>query len=108
LTRSSERGTFETEGITEHGLDEAQPAEVLLIIRARARKAKINAANLAVFLGFDVGSLSKISVLAEELGGPYKIVDALGKVRPPSFAFCILDLALLYIIKFWIWMDSNK
>ena len=39
----------------------------------------INAAKNASIAGFDVNSLSLISVLARDLGGPYKVADAIKK-----------------------------
>ena len=42
-------------------------------------RAMINAVNTAIIAGFDAASLSIISVLAQNLGGPYKVADAIRK-----------------------------
>jgi DNA repair exonuclease SbcCD ATPase subunit len=43
------------------------------------RRAMINAANTALIAGFNTASLSMISALAKNLGGPYKVADAIQK-----------------------------
>ena len=43
------------------------------------KRALTNAANTALIAGFDTASLSMISVLANNLGGPYKVADAIRK-----------------------------
>jgi hypothetical protein len=43
------------------------------------RGAMINAVNAASIAGFDAASLITISILAQNLGGPYKVADAIQK-----------------------------
>ena len=50
-----------------------------LVETVSQNRAMIEAVNHAYFLGFDVASLSMISVLAKDLDGPYKVVEAISK-----------------------------
>jgi len=50
-----------------------------LDMRINQNRDMINAVNTAYFQGFDTASLSMVSVLARNLGGPYKVASAVQK-----------------------------
>jgi hypothetical protein len=53
----------------------------LLEFEIAGNKELVNATNNAIRMGFDVASLIMISVLAQNLGGPYKVAEAITKYQ---------------------------